>query len=616
MDRPASVLKELLDNSVDAGASQIKIILADGGLKSLEIEDNGSGMSREDLEICILRHATSKISALDDLDAIKSLGFRGEALAAISSVSKLKIESAQTGAEAWSLSTLGGSQQKIMPAPSRRGTRIQVDELFFNVPARKKFLKSLGSELNECVEVIHSMALAHPEISFEWHAIDHSSGEVKKSAQWRSGSMMDRFREVYGHEGEILFIDHTLPSAPEIKRAQIAIYRPPVSSAYQKTVRLAVNGRPVFDKRLPYALRESLAGLIEVSRYPILQANLDVDVHAVDVNIHPQKKEIRWPANFSLASYLYSVLRPQFEVKAPAFVAPLAEQMFADFSSPLNFAADSRPIPDSPEKNEGVTLNSFSLSTPSPQSSLGSPLVDSTSSAWNTSMIDSLAGSNLISSAIPSLGSPSTLMTAGSKHFLKAPKESSPPFRFSELRVIGESSAAWILCESIRGLVVIDQHAAHERVNFERILCSRQLLRAKPLLIPFPVPGGLEWEGLKTDFQKILEQFSFEFSDDGTQIIAVPEADRKINWGDLLNQVIEELRADSLVNNRVDLFKQQIAASLSCHGSVRRGQRLGNDSIKALLQSMDEVQWGGLCPHGRPVWIEISNPSIEESFHR
>jgi DNA mismatch repair protein MutL len=585
VDRPASVLKELLDNSIDAGADKTRVLISDGGLRLLEVEDNGCGMSREDLELCLLRHATSKISSLEELDAISSLGFRGEALAAISSVSKLKMESAQANEESWLLETLGGTQPKIIPASARRGTRTQVSDLFFNVPARKKFLKALGSELNECLEVLNAVALAHPEISFEWHALDHESGEVKKAGLWPAGTLIERFRQVHGHDGEILYVDHT-PSAPEIIRAQIAVYRPPVSSPFQKSIHLSVNGRPVMDKRLPYALRESLSGLIEMGRYPILQANLDVDVHSVDVNIHPQKKEIRWPANFSLASFLYSILRPQFEVRTPMPTAPAHQSGL--FTSP-GFSAIPATAPFAPISTDKTELSH------SPE--LRPPSSESPSDRIGTFETDA-----------PRIFSPAPK--------LRAPLESRPAFRFSELRIIGEASASWLLCESVNGLIVIDQHAAHERVNYEKILCRPQLLRSKPLLIPVPVPKDLEWEGLQADFQRALEDLSFEFSDDGAQIIAVPEADRKMAWGELFHDILDELRSGSLHVNRAQEFKQKIAASLSCHGSVRRGQRLTHDEIRALLKSMDEVQWGGLCPHGRPVWLELNNRFLEESFHR
>ncbi len=591
VDRPASVLKELLDNSIDAGASHIRVLLIDGGLKSLEVEDNGSGMSRDDLEVCTLRHATSKIESVDDLDAIQSLGFRGEALAAISSVSSLKIESVQKGGKAWLLESKGGIRPELRPASRHQGSRVVVDDLFFNVPARKKFLKSLGSELNECLETLTSVALAHPEISFEWHALDAQSGEIKKTKTLIAGTLRDRFEAIYAQQADMLHFEQ-LPSLPEIKKVEIAIYRPPMSSNFQKTVRLSVNGRPVIDKRLPYSLREAFGGLIEVGRYPIFQANLMVDVHSVDVNIHPQKKEIRWPHNFSLASFLYSLVRPQFEIRSAPTVS--AEQA-------VFFAGDSAEI-------------SRPIENPSPMLSIMPDGVGGTA--------DSDAFAEMKSPAIANFNP----AQSESRDFLRgeAPRkkalislpESQPRFRFSHLRVIGEAGAAWILCESESGVVLIDQHAAHERVNYERILNHKTLLRSKPLLFPLDLPESAEWEGLLSPLATALKELAFELSDDEKSIIAVPEADRKIDWSKWIQDILEELRSSEEKVGRLQKIRTEIAASLSCHGSVRRGQRLSHDEIHALLQSLDEVAWGGLCPHGRPVWFELSHEKIEESFHR
>jgi DNA mismatch repair protein MutL len=535
VDRPASVLKELLDNSIDSGATRIRVLLIDGGLKSLEIEDDGCGMSRDDLELCTVRHATSKIQNIEDLEAIRSLGFRGEALAAVSSVSHLKIESVQVGNSAWLLSNKGGMNQTLTPSSRAIGTRVVVDDLFFNVPARKKFLKSLGAELNECVETLTSVALAHPEIAFEWHALDSQSGEIKKHATWLSGSLVERFESVYGNRSEILYFLQE-PSLPEIKLVEVACYRPPVHSAFQKTVRLSVNGRPVSDKRLPYALREAFGGLIEVGRYPIFQANLTVDVTSVDVNIHPQKKEIRWPQNFSLGSFLYSLVRPQFEIAAPVEIAPEYQAplfTLAPVSSANNDSdfRPSAPVVEFPRADARFVNELHSVHQPTALNLASAPAPD-------FSFTPKIASSNRPTST-----------------------EGQPAFRFSELRVIGEAGAAWIVCESQQGILLIDQHAAHERVNYERILRQKNLLRSKPLLFPIELPESISWEGILAEFKAALLELSFELSDDGKSIIAVPEADRKINWEQWLKEILEELRSSQDNVGRIQTLPFPVTAA-------------------------------------------------------
>ncbi|MEO5666728.1 MAG: DNA mismatch repair endonuclease MutL [Bdellovibrionota bacterium] len=573
VDRPASVLKELLDNSIDAGSTAIRVLVVEAGLKRLEVEDDGGGLSPEDLKVCTLRHATSKVSNLSDLDAISSLGFRGEALAAIASVSKLQIETFREGSGAWLWQTFGSTQGELIPASRSRGTRVRVEDLFFNVPARKKFLKSVSSEYSETRSILHAVALTHPELSFEWHFINEK-GELKEQATLPQSGLVERLRALQQIEGDILFIDRVSP-APGVRRVQAAFYRAPVSSRFQKDIQLSVNGRPVSDKRLPYSLREAYNGLIEVGQYPVGVISLDVDPSEIDVNIHPQKKEIRWPKDFNLASLAYGLLRPHFEVRR-----------------------EQAPLP----KEE--TLSFFNA-----------PRVH-----------QDPAGSSFVSpSALPSsrYETPEAPKLAPSPVFFKR-EESRPVFRFSELRVVGEVGAAWIICESSQGLILIDQHAAHERVNFERILRSKVLLRSKPLLIPHVQDLPPHFAESKIAVAEVLTELGFEISDesladkesDTLEFIAVPEADRSIAWNDLLEKIFSDFQAGAQISHWPEHLRMRIAASLSCHGSVRRGQRLANDEIRALLLSMDAVEWGGLCPHGRPVWLPLSHEWVEEQFHR
>lgn len=590
VDRPASVLKELLDNSIDAGATHIRVLVIDAGLRKLEVEDNGAGMSPEDLKVCTLRHATSKIQKLDDLDAILSLGFRGEALAAVASVAKLKIETARGDSGAWIFESLGSTQGSLKPTTRSKGTKVTVEDLFFNVPARKKFLKNVSSEFSETRDVLWAVALAHPSIAFEWHFIT-DKGELKEQESLHPSSLAERLRALHKIEGEILVTDGK-DTMEGILRAEAAFYKAPVASRFQKSIHLTVNGRPIQDKRLPYSLREAYSGLIEVGQYPVGVLHLEVDPSLIDVNIHPQKKEIRWPKEFNLSSFAYRLLRPHFEVR---------------------------------------NLASFSTQSTSTQeisfweTSLSSPELPSISSTASRLAYENL--SDTASSSASSLSSfspaPKESISAPIRARLAAPIESRPTFRFQELRVVGELGAAWIVCEAPTGMILIDQHAAHERVNFELILRSKTLLRSKALLIPYVQTLPPYLADQKEILIKTLEDLGFEVSqdsqdssEDSLEFIAVPEADRYVPWDSILSQIFLELQSGQLIEHWPDHLKYKLAASLSCHGSVRRGQRLNHDQIKALLVSMDEIQWGGLCPHGRPVWLSLSHDWIEEQFHR
>jgi len=581
VDKPASVVKELIENSIDAGAANIRVTVVGGGLREILIEDDGHGFRKADLKVAVQRHATSKIASLEDLDSIFSLGFRGEALSAVASVSRLGIQTTHAADGSWELEVTAGQRSEVKPSAWQNGTRISVKDLFFNVPARLKFLKRPLSEGMDCLDVFESMALAHPGVSLEFFLIDES-GEVRKNRNYRATELPDRFESVHREQGDSLHIVSIDHQDEGLKRIEIAAYKAPVLAQNQKKIRLSVNGRVISDKRLPFALREAYAGLIEIGSYPVVQVNLQVDPKMIDANIHPQKKEVRWPQSFSLASRVYSLLRPQFEIaQRPSVQLPVAEPLSFEFASSVETGA---PIME--------------------------PALDPAPSPARPH---------------PPLPGPRPAVAASvtaSANFTVA-RSPRPPFRFSELRVVGEALASWIVCESAGGLVLLDQHAAHERVNFERALTGRNLLRSKALLIPMEVPIPLEVTEEKRALRETLESFGFECLDENLDVkrdtmtlIAVPEADRGLAWGTLLEQIFtltneahdpKQLRAE---------LEVRIAASIACHGSVKRGQRLSTDSIRELLRDLDEVEWGGLCPHGRPLWFELTHQQLEDAFHR
>lgn len=607
VDRPASILKELIENSLDAGADKIKVTVVDGGLKAIEVDDNGWGLTRNDLGACVQRHATSKISSLDDLDAIYSLGFRGEALSAAASVSRLVIDTYSQEDGAWILNVLAGQKEALRPGTRRLGTKVSVEDLFFNVPARRKFLKRPGSEADECNEVLLSLALARPEIGFEIYVVSES-GELKKSSRFESQSLADRFHAIYGVKADIVSVEKAADELSDqgLKGIQIAAYRAPASSARQKGIRLSINGRAVVDKRLPYSLREAYAGLIEVGDYPYVQVNVTVDPALIDVNIHPQKKEVRWPAGFSLASQVYNILRPQFEVKArPVVQMPINESLFAPStalpSTETQSLSDER-VADEPIFS-GRSVDGFA--------------VEETVEVPNVS-----AELRMHELDRPTF-KPSRKGSPVSTYRPSDDRDAVPYFKFRELRVIGEAGAAWLLCESEKGLVLIDQHAAHERVNFEKILLREELIRSKATLFPIVLKLPLHVQGQEDLVREALEACAFELADkeitpSGTlELLAVPESDRKVAWADLIDEIFDEMKDDNLSSEALVMrLKIRVAASLACHYSIRRGQRIGNDSIRELLQQMDEVQWGSFCPHGRPLWIELRHEEIENFFHR
>ena len=628
VDRPASVLKELIENSIDAGSTHVKITLVDGGLQLIQVEDNGWGLSHDDLEACVQRHATSKIRALEELDSIATLGFRGEALAAVASVSRLNIETHREGNGSWKLEVVGGAKQPISPTPRAKGTKISVADLFFNIPARRKFLKRASTEAQECADLLESLALTHPEVAFEWYLI-HAKGEIRSQAQLPRESAVDRFVRVLPMGGDVFHVEREGP-VEGVSHIEILGYKPPIANTFQKNVRLSVNGRFITDKRLPYALREAFAGLIEVGAYPCVFVNLKVDPSTIDVNIHPQKKEIRWPTGFSLGGLVYSLIRPVFEIsqnfrketndKIPNFDLPLLpEAAPASSVTTSNFRF---------EPGSSTNLASVPHSRASASHADGAPCWKPQISPGPYSQVPAAIGitdSHLSSQANPRFGvNPNLPLVApreGSSQNVVS-KSSVPPFDFKNLRVIGESGAAWIVCESPDGVVIIDQHAAHERVMFERILKSKNLLRSKPLLLPLKIPLAIGVNGHDPKLRALLESLGFELSDpelhsdSELEFIAMPEADRSVNWSKILEKIFFEAAHDEVSSSPLATITAKLAASLACHGSVRRGQRLSEPQIRDLLRDLSDVEWGGLCPHGRPLWLLIRNTEIEEQFHR
>jgi DNA mismatch repair protein MutL len=585
VDRPASVLKELIENSVDAGSTEIKVTLIEGGLKAIIVEDNGIGLSSADLALCLQRHATSKIQNVDDLDKLFSLGFRGEALAAISSVSEIEIHTYREGASgAWTLKSRGGLETYLGPGVQPQGTRVEVKDLFYNVPARKKFIKSTSAETRACIDVLEHLALCFPQVALSWYSLKDVTGDLLEDVVLPVQSLAERVQSVVGllDAPTHLVVSDGLPEG--VRSLEIVFWGPPNFFSTQKHITLCVNGRAVFDKRLGYSLREAYYGVIPVGVFPAVHVKLDVNPDIIDANIHPQKKELRWPKGFSLAGLVYRQIRPYFDLQKVAHSGVVhTEPLFFDSPAPLDETQLLATEPMAP------TTRRYEI-----------PTHDSHPSTQNGLQIESSPADQ------------------------ESPQRSGAPGFFASMRIVGEAGARWILLESAKGLVVVDQHAAHERVNFERFMNKKELIRSVPLLTPFvyKLAHAHHSGETRTKIMDILEDFGFEFNRDDTvstselEIIAVPQADRNLKWAQWLGDVIDAAERDHETLGLLDKIRTHVASSLACHGSVRFGQRLEPEQIRALLNSMDSVQWGRYCPHGRPVYFELPHTELEKRFDR
>lgn len=578
VENPASAMKELVENSIDAGATKVAVLIVDGGLKLIEVKDNGGGMSRADLEACCQRHATSKIREVEDLDHIFSLGFRGEALAALSSVSHLEILSREKDEkEAWILKRQG-AEFETQPVSHNEGTAVRVQDLFFNTPARKKFLKSSSSESSRCVKTFKDLAVSHYNIELSLHVLS-ANGELEEDLFFPAQDRLGRMAAILSKEKEYFFTSSDENLVAGLKKIEVLFLKAPHFARNSKDIYFVVNGRPVEDKRLAYVLREAFGGLIEMGAFPRGGVFLEVDATEVDVNVHPQKKELRWSKEFPLYSLIYEQVKRGLQA-----VLPKAHSS----GSPAS-------MDENTDKSPSLLGDFYSL-----------PLQGG---AENLSLDRAFASSTNHNSATSTQEWPPSSPTAPATTQIK----------FSSLRVVGEVGAAWLLCESDKGVVVIDQHAAHERVRFDEFIKGQELFSAVPLLVPLKVELPLSLKGQEEAFVTLMEDWSFEgrvVAERHVEFFAIPKSARKVEWGETFDEIFDRMDQKLSIESLRQSLRVWIASSLACHGSVRRGQRLTNDEITELLKSMDEVDWKEFCPHGRPTWILLSHNRLEEEFHR
>ena len=564
VENPASVIRELTENSLDSGASSIVVRIVEGGLKLIEVEDNGCGMTKEDLESCCQRHGTSKISNLEDLDNIESLGFRGEALAALSAVSKIEIssntkQSILTNSGAWELKRYG-LEFVTQPTSRTQGTTVRVKEIFFNTPARLKFLKSTSSEASRCLKVMKEVMAANPSINFKFYALD-ASGQLEVEVEAEAQDFSQRTLLVLDEQNKspaaTISRELYLP-LNGVKKFSFCVLSAPNFLRNSKDLFFVVNGRCIDDKRLPYVVREAFGGQIEMGKYPRGVFRLTLDANIVDVNVHPQKREVRWAKEFPVYSLIFESLR----------AAIVSDEKLR---TPVQAPYEPNNRSDAFIGIKNVVPESFSFATPS-----------------------------------------------GVANAIDVGTEPIHKILFRGLKVVGEIGAAWLICESPEGIIIVDQHAAHERVNFQKYF-SGDVFPSTPLLIPLNVKLPLALKGRGEEFLRRMEAFGFEgkvMNDSEIEFVAKPKAERSINWPEVFFEIFSAVDEDSSGSTTFSKLKNWIASSLACHGSVRRGQRLSDPEIHALLCSLDEVNWNEFCPHGRPTYIQLTHEQLEEKFHR
>ena len=679
VDRPASVVKELLENALDAGATRIRVEVEGGGRKLIRVSDDGHGMNRDDALLAFERHATSKLRTADDLLSIATLGFRGEALPSIASVERVTLETA-TGNEAAGthIEVAGGKIHRVEDAALPRGTTISVGDLFFNTPARRKFLRAESTELAHITALVTHYALAHPEKQFDLVSASHtilSAPPVARTAE--------RIYQIFGKEtlGQLLpvaaeapFERAGLPEPPPWKKDPgqppripgslrlTGFYsKPELQKLNRNSIYIFINKRLIRDRLLLHAIVEAYRNVIPPTSFPVVLLFLEMPPEEVDVNVHPAKTEVRFRQQSHVHDFVRDSLRTALIKARPAagFLAALDSQPSA---SPSLMPLAASPLPGAPGRDFGRDSASFASSVPLPADSDPSAFADAESFQL-TPRVPSLVPGALPfdgqpaqsesfqprsldpqawNAATNSLFAPDAVPTAGdcspnpngatayggdsaaAAALVEAEQAANSLNRFGSLKPLGQLRDSFILAAGEDGLWIIDQHVAHERVLFEKILRDRQVERVQRqrLLMPMLVELKPEQMVVFARIAEELENNGFEVEPFGPQTLAVKAAPVGLEGAELermLAEVIDQSTADSAEpsrNEELTRLRSRIAASIACHSAIKVNTHLDLNRIEWLLLELEKTSHPTSCPHGRPIALLYSWSEIQRAFHR
>ena len=592
VERPASVVKELLENALDSGATSIDIWIEEGGEKSIVISDNGSGIPKDELLLAVSRHATSKIKTGADLAEVATLGFRGEALASISSVSRFEIVSRhESDKAAWLLRSEGeGAWSTLKPASGNVGTRISVTDLFFNTPARKKFLRAAKTEFTHIDQLVKRVMLSRPEISFK---LLHNQKVVRQvQAVTDQNSLIKRLSQLMGKP----FVEQSLEITCEAQDIRITgwVGLPTFNRSQTDMQYLFVNGRIVRDRLLSYAVKQAYTDVLYHGRHPAYLLFLEIPNALVDVNVHPAKYEVR----FANGRWVYDFLRRSIR----DFVAkPVASESGSGAS--LNQAMG---LPSTGTFSSGSpAFFSKGLSQQDVQTAMAFQQPNESSSVNRElqSMIDQRRKEGV---AEPVTAYDSVLTDSSN----------TPRLGFAKAQLHG----VYILAENQHGLVLVDMHAAHERVVYERFKkqWESDRLISQPLLVPIAMALDASqiavWQSNQAGFNKL----GFEIEPLGPEqlkITAVPALLVKSDVVGLINDMIADLSVAGQTQQVEDLINEMLS-TMACHGAVRANRQLTLAEMNALLREMEVTERSDQCNHGRPTWVQISMEQLDSLFMR
>jgi DNA mismatch repair protein MutL len=590
VERPASVIKELLENSLDAGATRIDVDIESGGVKLMRVRDNGCGIAHDDLPLALSRHATSKIQAQEDLEAVATLGFRGEALASISAIARLTLTSNDgSNPAAWRATSSGRDMTvTVTPAAHPQGTTVEVHDLFFNTPARRKFLRSEKTEFDHIEEAIKRLALSRFDVSF---SLSHNGRAVHNLRACNSQAEAERR---IAHLCGSTFIGQSVHIETEAGELKLSGWMglPTFSRSQADLQYFFVNGRVVRDRVIAHAVRQAYQDVMYGGRHPAFVLYLTMNPLSVDVNVHPAKAEVRFREQRMVHDFLYRSLH-----RAIAEVTPqdhIAAQAIVPNASTVDAAMPEQArmmlaVADSVSSN----YSSASYSDYSPR-----PSAD-----FSNQVREQLAVYSQLAKPLDNNAEQEN-------------KSDIPPLGFA----LAQLQGIYILAENQHGLVLVDMHAAHERITYERMktACDGEGIRAQPLLVPQSLAVSQREADYAENHPGIFSELGFLLERVGPETLVIRQVPSLLLQSDLV-QLVRDVLADLVMHGNSDRIREHrndILATMACHGSVRANRRLSIAEMNNLLRDMEVTERSGQCNHGRPTWIQMSLADLDKLFLR
>jgi len=601
VERPSSVVKELLENSLDAGATHIEIDIENGGARAIRIRDNGQGIDKEDLALALSRHATSKIDSIDDLEAVSSLGFRGEALASIASVARVTLTAnTESQNEGWKVECEGQDMQtRLEPAPHPTGCTVEVRDLFFNTPARRKFMRTEKTEFKHLEEVVKRLALSRFDVGF---VLRHNQRVIHNLRA--ATTVQERERRAMMVCGSA-FMENAVHL--DMERAGLTLTGwvglPTFSRSQADLQYFFVNGRVVKDKLVTHAVRQAYRDVLYHGRHPAFILFLEVDPALVDVNVHPTKHEVRFRDGRTVHDFLFSTLH-----RALAEVRPQDQ---------LDQQANMRDIEAGSEMQEGVEATPqmhqqapMNLQTAAQSFSNYSSYAPNSPAAGQVR--EQLSSYQQLHNSAEVLDSQSNWAASQNND----EPQQIPPLGFAVAQLHG----IYILAENEQGLVVVDMHAAHERTTYEQLKQTFDLqgVVAQPLLVPVSIAVSEREASCAEEYAQMFELLGFVVARAGPESLLVRQVPSLLRNADT-EQLVRDVLSDMLAQGSSDRIRahiNEILSSMACHGSVRANRRLTIPEMNGLLRQMEATERSGQCNHGRPTWTQMSMTELDKLFLR